>query len=285
MKQITIIANLLGREELSRDVIEANIRNAGVPRKEIYLHLTMQEAGKHSNEFQEWAVDFSDKLTLNRENTGNPQALNVAVGKAMKGDTPYIAIMGNDILMPPEWVKTAIFAAENYKPSSRQRGVGIVSWPERANQFPTNAMMTVKSGGTIGTTEFLQATAQTRGNFQYSLGTWVFHRNVRYRVGSFLEASKYGMWDGRYYLRVLEAGYVNLVLCKQPFIHKGAKITDMEYHKFKQEEAKKARDAIRELPKITSERFYLSSDQVYYPEYHPAIDLVREGRNTQNEEE
>ena len=177
--KLSILLNTWDRYEMTRDYATQSIRYCGVQKEVI-----VTDQGSKDQRVIDWVESKADKYTLNSSNQGNPQSFNRMIDES-QGD--YIALIANDIKLPPNWATHAIELIESVKDS------GIVGF----HCVGVRPSTRIKRDGKI-----IRPCSRV-------FGTWVISTEVINRVGYLQEFSKYGLWDSDYNIRCAHAGLIN----------------------------------------------------------------------------
>ena len=176
--KLSILLNTWDRYEMTRDYATASINQCGVT-KEVLIN----DQGSKDQRVIDWAIETADKPIINSSNIGNPQSFNNMLEKS-QGD--YIALIANDIKLPPNWGTHAIELIESIP------NTGIVGF----HCVGVRPSRVAKEGKVVRPASRV-------------FGTWVFSRETFNQIGYFQEFSKYGLWDSDYNIRCDWAGLIN----------------------------------------------------------------------------
>jgi len=183
MPSVTILLLTIDRYEVTSKVITQALLNAGHP-----FTLHVHDNGSSDVAIQKWGLDqsrqYNGKYTRSESNIGTTQALNIM----MRGtNSDYYVFIGNDIALPPGWLKAMVEYAEAI-PNSGMVGI---NW--RPLEYPAavvNGKLTWPS--------------------KRIFGDVLFGKHVRQAIGELCEDyGPYGLWDSDTAVRCEMAGLLN----------------------------------------------------------------------------
>lgn len=238
---ISVILNTLNRGDLTPKIIEENINNCGIDRKD--LQIIINDNGSDDRKIIDWVIDYADVPILQDENIGNPQGLNLMMQK-VRGK--YVALLGNDIRMTKGWLKAAVSVIDDFNHA------GIIGFDWQRLGYET-----VRIHGHDVVIK------------QPIFGSWVFPYLLYSDIGYFSEFSKYGIWDRDYCLRATLAGWGCYMLCDYPSYHEGVQDHDTgSYRAMKNRELKKASKAYnKRANQYSQKKYYITRNQKLIGKY------------------
>lgn len=214
MKKVSILLLTIDRFNLTREYIGNALANAGYP-----FELCISDNGSVQPEIFEWCEQQNPKVYFkNGYNYGTAQSLNRMMDA---NPSDYWVFIGNDIQLPPNWLRTFVQYAEK---TEDKAGVMGIDW--RGLQYET---------GKVNDTDVWLTTN--------TFGTMFITKTLRDKLGDFCEEySVYGLWDSDYSLRATAAGMQNYYLPNLRSHHFGNDVGEnSEYRRMKDNSLEKAK--------------------------------------------
>lgn len=226
MKTI-ILFNTINRPEMMFNTIRANILNSGT--NEIEVICTNNGGTDETHVSILRLIDAIKPIpvhyTRNIDNIGNSPSLNnmLKFGSENITGIGYIAVLGDDIEMPDNWLIQAQRKFDEMKNLEIKPGIIGFDWGNlKKDKEPFHEILQCYTPGRV-------------------FGCWVFPYEIFDKLGYFVELSKYGLWDSEFNLRVSSAGYISCYLNGYDSKHIGADAgTKSDYRLMKNEELQKA---------------------------------------------
>lgn len=209
--RVAAIMNTINRYGITPTCTEENIARAGMD-----FDLFITDNGSSDKRIVEWGKRVAHKHTANETNMGNPYALNRMIKDALEYD--YIVILGNDILLPSNWLIHALTALQVHN-------VGMVGWMLEGKKHLSRFF---KDGVEFEIDES-----------NVVIGSTVMRREVIDKIGYLNEFSKFGHWDATFSMRV-SRHFDCFYMARERAKHIGVAPGEFEYKDMKRYEAQKA---------------------------------------------
>lgn len=214
MKKVSILLLTIDRFHKTREYVGNALANAGYP-----FELCISDNGSVESEIFEWCEQQNPKVYFkNGYNYGTAQSLNRMMDA---NPSDYWVFIGNDIQLPPNWLKTFVQYAEQ---TEDKAGVIGIDW--RQLKYDTINLNGLDVWETTNV-----------------FGTMFITKTLREKVGDFCEDYFiYGLWDSDYSLRATAAGFQNFYLPNLRSHHFGNDVGEnSEYRRMKDNSLEKAK--------------------------------------------
>jgi len=172
---VAAIMNTINRSNITPMCTEENITRAGVD-----FDLFITDNGSTDPKTIEWGKKIAKKHTANEYNMGNPYALNRMIADTL--DYEFIVILGNDVLLPENWLVNALDVF------GKIPKVGMLGWmlegSKQKHRFKKNEVeLEVDDTNVV-------------------IGATIQRSDVFKKIGYLNEFSNYGHWDATFCRRV-----------------------------------------------------------------------------------
>lgn len=235
---VLILFNTMFRAELMYETMRKNLNNSGV--KDYFVYAT-NNGGDYetSKNLIKLIPEINDGIIrILGHNSGNPASLNYMLHEMRGRDWEYFCVLGDDLLLPDNWLRDAIDKHEQLKRTRQKPGIcSFHPFKDWEGTFDHHLGIYTKHDGVY-------------------FSDWVISRDVFEAIGYFVAVSNYGLWDRNYCERAHSEGFLNFALKNYMTKHKGHDVGEnTEYRKMKDKQLKLAGERISIHKRVFTETY------------------------------